>query len=69
MKGQRKLQVRITLSSHLGYDRVRQVLYELFGRKYLVACILIMELPDHKPVEYSADDLTNFAIRLHNKYV
>ncbi|CAH8508880.1 unnamed protein product [Schistosoma rodhaini] len=56
----------ISLPSHLGYDRAKRILYDLFGKEHLVARELIAELLNHKSIGRSADVLTDFAIKLRN---
>ncbi|CAI2732197.1 unnamed protein product [Schistosoma spindalis] len=65
-KARTAIEACISLPSHLGYDRAKQILYDLFGKEHLVARNLITELLNHKSVEGSADGLTDFAIKLRN---
>ncbi|CAH8599139.1 unnamed protein product [Schistosoma guineensis] len=65
-KARTAIEACISLPIHLGYDRAKQILYDLFGKEHLVARELIIELLNHKPVGGSADVLSDFAIKLRN---
>ncbi|CAH8428835.1 unnamed protein product [Schistosoma haematobium] len=65
-KARTAIEACISLPIHLGYDRAKQILYDLFGKEHLVARDMITELFNHKSVEGSADGLTDFAIKLRN---
>ncbi|CAH8572859.1 unnamed protein product [Schistosoma guineensis] len=65
-KARTAIEACISLPIHLGYDRAKQILYDLFGKEHLVARELIIELLNHKSVGGSADLLTDFAIKLRN---
>ncbi|KAH9585976.1 hypothetical protein MS3_00007053 [Schistosoma haematobium] len=65
-KARTAIEACISLPIHLGYDRAKQILYDLFGEEHLVARDMITELLNHKSVEGSADGLTDFAIKLRN---
>lgn len=48
---------------HLSYDREKQALYDRFERKHFVTRELIIDLVNHKPVRFSADDLNDLTIK------